>query len=194
MHGFVDLFDSMPDTSFTKADPARSVDLFTEGTPYYGQPAIPCVLPLSYTVLPCHFVCLFVFSVLSLAFSRERKKINQIALMDQLKAIELSEAITKSLFPLLPFQHVLCAVHLHLINVHYNEPHSIVCVISVRCSGSKHHFCLGLPSRFVHPPCPHSLFHNPIQNCHGSLHEPLWWWVTHMTVFMNASSKKRMKQ
>lgn len=133
---FVDLFDSMPDTSFTKADPARSVDLFTEGTPYYSQPAIPCVLPLSYPVLPCHFVCLFVFFFsFVLGFFQGKKKINQIAFMDQLKAIELSEAITKSLLALLPFQHVLCAVHLHLINVHYNESHSIVCVISVSVLG-----------------------------------------------------------
>ncbi|XP_023285993.1 clathrin coat assembly protein AP180-like isoform X1 [Seriola lalandi dorsalis] len=66
---FSDLFDSMPDKNFTKADPAPSVDLFTAGIPYCTQSAISRVLLLSYPVLPCLF-----FSALSLALIREGKK------------------------------------------------------------------------------------------------------------------------
>lgn len=50
--------------------------------------------------------------------------------MGQLKAIELSEVFTESLLPPFLFQHVLRALHLQLINEHYNESQSIVCVYS----------------------------------------------------------------
>ncbi|XP_032399219.1 clathrin coat assembly protein AP180 isoform X10 [Etheostoma spectabile] len=47
---FSSLFDSMPDTSFTKADPAPSVDLFTAGTRLHLLCNLLCAL-LSYPVL-----------------------------------------------------------------------------------------------------------------------------------------------
>lgn len=72
-HVFVDIFDSMPDTSFSKTDPAPSADLFSAGTLLHS--ICHLVLLLSYPVL------LFVFFSFVLGFDQGRKEGNEIALL-----------------------------------------------------------------------------------------------------------------
>lgn len=88
---FVDLFDSMPDTSFTMADPAQSVDLFTAGT-VCTQSAILCAPNLISFLARSVFVC---------GFDQGMKKGNETLSLSQgqLKAAELSESFTKSPYP-----------------------------------------------------------------------------------------------
>lgn len=187
VHVSLDLFDSMPDTSFTKADPAPSVDLFTAGT-------LLChLLCLRSHILSCH-VC---WSALSSTLFRENiKKEMNVLPYSQMKATELSGVFTTLFLHPFPLQHALCALRLHQINVHHKESPS-VCVVDF-----KPHLHLALCSRCVQLLCPHPPLHTPTQNRHGSCHAPVRWWVTCVTaclshlclpLLMNGSSVKRSR-
>lgn len=74
-HVFVDIFDSMPDTSFSKTDPAPSADLFSAGTLLHSI----CHLARALTLISCLAVCVFFSFVLG--FDQGRKEGNEIALL-----------------------------------------------------------------------------------------------------------------
>lgn len=176
----------MPASSFTKADPAPSVDLFPAGTLLCH---LSCVLGLrSWLAVSC---C----SALSLTLFRERLKIKWNS-AESLSLIKLSEKFAEWLTPF-PFPAcTACAPA--AVDKRALEWIAVVCVCVQSvcvwvCLDSKHHLHLALRSRCVQLPCPHPLLRTPTKNWHGSCPGPVWWWVTHVTA-MNVSSAKRIRK